>query len=240
MRPVIGVTLDFNRTEEYAKTPWYALRENYITALSDLGAKVLLLHYEYGAPEEIIKELDGLVITGGNFDVDPNLYGETISHERVNPNQKRTNFEFGVCRAAIDSKTPLFGICGGEQLMNVVMGGSLIQHIPAEIDNYIEHEQKIAKHLPSHKVMVSEGSMLYDIVGAREIDVNTTHHQAVKTVGNGLQVCGVAPDGVIEAIESIDKSWFCLGVQWHPEYNHIESDKRILKAFVGGCVAKSV
>lgn len=235
MRPTIGVTLDYNRTEEYAKTPWYALRENYITALSDLGAKVLLLHYEYGVPAEIINELDGLVITGGNFDVDPNLYGETIAHERVSPNKKRTDFEFGVCRAAIDARLPMLGICGGEQLINVVMGGSLIQHIPDEIENCLEHEQKIAKHLPSHKVLVSEGTLLHEIVGENEIDVNTTHHQAVKAVGQGLRICGLAPDGVIEAIESIDKSWFCLGVQWHPEYCYIESDKSILKAFVDEC-----
>ncbi len=234
-KPKIGVTLDYNFDETYAKTPWYALRGNYIEAFSKEGAEVILLHYEYNDFNALVSELDGLVITGGNFDVDPSIYGETINHERVTPNLKRTNFELGVCKAAMAQKIPLLGICGGHQLINVIMGGTLIQHIPQEIDNCLEHEQEIAKHLPTHDVEVLQGTQLYSIVNTNNIKVNTTHHQAVKTLGSNLKVNAIAPDGVIEGIETTDSNWLCIGVQWHPEYTYTAHDAALIKHFVATC-----
>ena len=234
-KPKLGVTLDYNMDETYAKTPWYALRGNYIEALAKEGAQVVLLHYEYDDLAALAGELDGLVITGGNFDVDPTLYGETTKHERVNPNLKRTNFEMGICQAAIDKKLPILGICGGHQLINVVMGGTLIQHIPQEVESSLEHEQKVAKHLPTHDVAVSPGTRLHSIVQASTIKVNTTHHQAVKSLGKGLIASAVAPDGIIEAIETTDSNWLCIGVQWHPEYAYTKHDAALIKHFVNAC-----
>lgn len=234
-KPKIGVTLDYNLDETYAKSPWYALRGNYIEALAKEGAHVVLLHYEYDDLSALANELDGLVITGGNFDVDPNLYGEEIKHERVNPNLKRTNFEMGICKAAIAQKMPVLGICGGHQLINVVMGGSLIQHIPGEIENCLEHEQKVAKYLPTHDVTIHPGTKLHSIVKSSTIKVNTTHHQAVKDLGRDLVVNAIAPDGVIEGIETTDSNWLCIGVQWHPEYAYTEHDAALIKHFVNTC-----
>jgi putative glutamine amidotransferase len=234
-KPKIGITLDYNLDKTYAQTPWYALRSNYIEAFSNEGTRVELLHYEYDDLRTLVSELDGLVITGGNFDVDPTLYGEATTHERVNPNLKRTDFEFSICKAAMEKKIPILGICGGHQLINVVMGGTLIQHIPNEVENYLEHEQKVEKHIPTHEVAVIEGTKLHNIVNANSIKVNTTHHQAVKTLGIGLRTNAVASDGIIEGIEATDPNWLCIGVQWHPEYTYTAHDIALIKYFVATC-----
>jgi putative glutamine amidotransferase len=233
--PKIGVTLDYNTDETYAKTPWYALRANYIEAFASEGARIELLHYEYSDVEALVSELDGLVITGGNFDVAPELYGKSIEHQSVNPNFKRTRFEMALCKAAIAAKLPILGICGGEQLINVAMGGSLIQHIPQEVPNCLEHEQKAPKHLPTHNIKIMTGTKLHAIIGSTNADVNSTHHQAVKDLGNGIIVNAIAPDGVIEGIESDDPNWLCIGVQWHPEYMYTDNDIALIKHFVKTC-----
>ncbi len=234
-KPRIGVTLDYNTDTTYAQTPWYALRGNYVESFAKEGAHIVLLHYEYGDLNALIDELDGLVITGGNFDVDPILYGESIQHERVNPNLKRSAFEVRILKAAIAKKIPILGICGGHQLINVVMGGNLIQHIPQEIETCLEHEQKVAKHLPTHEVTIEPNTRLHGIAKKTTIKVNTTHHQAIKNLGKDLIVNARATDGVIEGIESTCPSWFCLGVQWHPEYTYTEHDASLIKHFVNIC-----
>ena len=230
-KPIIGITLDYETTETYSKYPWYALRENYITAIEKSGGIPLPLPHEVSLVDEYFSMIDGLVITGGNFDVDPKYYGEDISNQRVIIKDKRTQFEFALCKKAIEFNLPILGICGGEQLANVVLGGSLIQHIPDEIQTEIDHEQKIAKHLPSHEVLVHKDTLLYAITKSEKINVNSTHHQAVKNLGKGVIVSAVAPDGVIEAIEKINHK-FCLCVQWHPEYYEQDHDKRIFDAFI--------
>lgn len=230
-KPIIGITLDYETTETYSKYPWYALRENYITAIEKSGGIPLPLPHEVSLVDEYFSMIDGLVITGGNFDVDPKYYGEEISSERVVLKDKRTQFEFAICKKAIENNLPILGICGGEQLLNVVMGGSLIQHIPDEVDTNIDHEQKTPKHLPSHEVLVEKNTLLHAITKLEKFNVNSTHHQAVKNIGKGVIVSAKAPDGVIEAIEKSNHK-FCLCVQWHPEYYEQEHDKKIFESFI--------
>ena len=128
-------------------------------------------------------------------------------------------------------RSAVFGICGGQQLLNVVLGGSLIQHIPDEVAAPLAHEQPNPRTEPGHVVYVTEGTLLRHIVGARELPVNSAHHQAVKALGPGVKVNAVAPDGVIEGIER-DGGAFCLGVQWHPEYAISDGDRKLFSAFV--------
>ena len=129
---------------------------------------------------------------------------------------------------------PLLGICGGEQLLNIVLGGTLIQHVPDEVPGALPHEQPNPRTEPGHVVKVMPGTLLHRICGTTEIAVNSTHHQAVKAVGDGVAVNARAPDGVIEGIEVAERR-FCLGVQWHPEYSIGAGDDRIFDAFIAAC-----
>lgn len=232
---VIGITLDFETNDSYAKYPWYALRENYFTAVNKFGAIPLPLPHFPEYADYYFSLIDGLLITGGNFDVNPKYYGQEITSDKVSTKDKRTKFEINICKLAMDRKLPILGICGGEQLMNVVMGGTLIQHIPDSVENYLEHEQKVAKHIPTHQINVKPSTLLHKITGSNQFHINTTHHQAVDKLGKGFVASATAPDGVIEAIENPSFP-FCLGVQWHPEYLSTPEDNLLFESFVKACV----
>ena len=229
--PLIGITLDAEDPGGYSKLPWYALRQNYCTAVVRAGGVPLLLPHEEGAVERYLDLIDGLVVTGGAFDVDPALFGAATRHPTVTLKTARTAFELAVTRGALDRDLPILGICGGQQLLNVVLGGTLIQHIPDEVPDALAHEQPNPRTEPGHGVTVTAGSRLEAIVGSGELLVNSAHHQAVKTVGPGVTVNALAPDGVIEGIEVAERR-FCLGVQWHPEYAIGDGDVRLFAAFI--------
>ena len=232
--PRIGITLDYEEAPTYSKKPWYALRENYCLAVSNLGALALPLPHDVEKVEEYLNLIDGLIITGGAFDVSPELYGKNEKHSTVITKDKRTKFEFAITRGAIERNIPILGICGGEQLLNVVLGGTLIQHIPDSIKNALEHEQKNPRDEAGHSIKITAGSLLSKIVSKDEMAVNTAHHQAVDVVAPQLLVNAVTSDGVIEGIE-LPSHPFCLGVQWHPEYHVDAGDDKIFEAFVDAC-----
>ncbi len=231
-QPVIGLTLDHEPPGGYSKThPWYALRENYCAAVVAAGGLPVLLPHEPARAKDYLALLDGLIVTGGAFDVDPKLFGAKTKHESVSTKDRRTEFELVLCKEALKADKPVLGICGGEQLLNVALGGTLIQHIPDEVKGALAHEQPHPRTRPGHSVAISKNTLLHRITGVSALEVNSAHHQAVKDVAPGLVVDAVAPDGVIEGIED-PKRRFCLGVQWHPEYLLSEGDKRIFSAFV--------
>ena len=234
-RPLIGITVDSEDPNDppggSSKFPWYALRENYSTVVVKAGGMPLILPNEPAMAEAYADHVDGLIITGGAFDVSPSLYGGGESHETVVLKENRTDFELGITRAALEKDIPVLGICGGQQLLNVALGGTLIQHIPDTIDNPLAHEQTNPRDEPGHTVTITKGTLLYDIVGVTEMNVNSAHHQAVAAVSGSAIVDAVAPDGVIEGIEA-PRQRFCLGVQWHPEFEVDPNDIRIFAAFV--------
>ncbi|MEO1017637.1 MAG: gamma-glutamyl-gamma-aminobutyrate hydrolase family protein [Pseudomonadota bacterium] len=230
-RPVIGVTLDSEASGGYSKLPWYALRQNYCATIAEAGGIPIALPHEPDLVARYLDMIDGLIVTGGAFDLDPSLYGATDRHASVTTKEKRTAFEWEITKAALDRDLPVLGICGGQQLLNVVLGGTLIQHIPDEIEGALAHEQPNPRTEPGHDVEVEKGSKLYEFVGTTRIQVNSAHHQAAKAMGPGVIVSGRAPDGVIEAIEA-PAYRFCLGVQWHPEYAVSATDPKILRAFI--------
>jgi putative glutamine amidotransferase len=232
--PVIGFTLDYEEKPTYSKMPWYALRENYCGSVSRFGGVPLPLPHENAFVDQYLDMIDGLIITGGAFDVSPELYGEKTTSDTVTTKQRRTQFEYAITNGAIKRNKPILGICGGQQLLNVVLGGTLIQHIPDSIENALEHEQPNPRTEPGHSVAVTAGTLLHRIVGATTIEVNSAHHQAVAKVAPGCIVDAVAPDGVIEGIE-YPAHPFCLGVQWHPEYFVTPADEKIMRAFVEAC-----
>jgi putative glutamine amidotransferase len=233
-RPVIGLTLDAEPPGGYSGFPWYALRENYCGAIEAAGGLAMLLPHEPARAGDYLDRLDGVVVTGGAFDIDPVLFGAAERHPTVTTKDRRTSFELALTRGALARDLPVLGICGGQQLLNVALGGSLIQHIPDEVAAALGHEQKNPRDQTSHPVAVVEGTRLRAIVGRAEIAVNSTHHQAVKTVGENLVVDAVAPDGVIEGIED-PRRRFCIGVQWHPEYRITAADSALFAAFIAAC-----
>ena len=234
-QPVIGLTLDSEPPGGYSKThPWYALRENYCTAVVEAGGLPILLPHE---PEQVAAYLGliaGLIVTGGAFDVDPALFGAASRHQSVTTKDRRTQFELAVTKGAVEADKPVFGICGGQQLLNVALGGTLIQHIPDEVENPLAHEQPNPRTEPGHRVLIERGTLLHQITQADSLDVNSAHHQAVKDVAPGVIIDARAPDGVIEGIED-PRRRFCVGVQWHPEYAISVGDKRLFAAFIAAC-----
>ena len=229
--PIIGITLDHEEPGSYSNMPWYALRENHVAPVRNAGGLAMLLPHEATQVDAYLDAIDGLMVTGGNFDVDPALFGAAQRHEKVTTKEARTRFEFDITRGAFERDMPVLGICGGQQLLNVVLGGTLIQHIPDEVDSPLAHEQPNPRTQPGHDVKVTKGTLLHTITGTHAMSINSAHHQAVAKVGDGVIVNAVAEDGVIEGIEAVDKT-FCLGVQWHPEYLIDPGDGKIIGAFV--------
>jgi putative glutamine amidotransferase len=181
-----------------------------------------------------LSHIDGLIITGGAFDVDPTLFGADSHHVTVKLKASRTAFEMAVTRGAMARNMPMLGICGGQQLLHVALGGTLIQHIPDAVPNALAHEQPNPRTEPSHNVTVIPGTLLHSIVETDIMAVNSAHHQAAADAPDGVVINARAPDGIIEGIEA-PAYRFCLGVQWHPEYSISPNDDRILAAFVTAC-----
>ena len=230
-RPVIGVTLDHETVQTYSKFPWYAVRENYCDAVAAEGGLPIALPHEPEAAEAYLDLIDGLIVTGGAFDVDPALFGAGERHATVVTKDRRTAFELAMARGALARDMAVLGICGGQQLLHVALGGTLIQHIPDSIADALAHEQPNPRNEPSHLVSITPGTLLYRIVGVTELAVNSAHHQAAADEPPGVVVNARAPDGVIEGNEA-PAYRFCLGVQWHPEFRISAADAAIFAAFV--------
>lgn len=229
--PLIGITLDAEAPGGYSRFPWLALRQNYACAVSQAGGLPLLLPPIGADVGAYLDRVDGLIISGGNFDIDPALFGASVRHPSVRTKDERTAFEVSLVEGALRRDLPLLGICGGQQLLHVVLGGTLIQHIPDEVATPLAHEQPNPRDEPGHTVHIVAGTRLHAIVGADTLAVNSSHHQAAKDVPAGVVVNARAPDGVIEGIEE-PRRRFCLGVQWHPEFLLSDADRRLFASFV--------
>ncbi len=233
-QPRIGITVDCEASGGYSRFPWFAIRQNYCRAVARAGGVPLLLPHEPELIDDYVALIDGLIVSGGNFDVDPGLFGASARHPTVMTKDDRTTFELGMVRRCLAGDMPVLGICGGQQLLHVVLGGALIQHIPDEIEGALAHEQPNPRDEPGHTVRLVEGTRLRAIVGAEELAVNSAHHQAAKDAPAGVIVNATAPDGVIEGIEA-PAYRFCIGVQWHPEFELSQGDQLIFEAFIASC-----
>jgi len=240
---LIGITPDFDPGERIAvRAPdegTVYLKDRYYRAISDLGAipVILPLVAKPRLLEGLLDRLDGLVLSGGGFDIHPRFYREAPLPALGTVRENRTRFELELCRRALERDLPLLGICGGAQALNVALGGSLYQDLPSQRPQSLAHQQTFSKTRPSHSVTVLAGTLLAAILGRKRAEhtlrVNSAHHQAVKDPGHGLVVNAAAADGVIEAIASPARR-FVLGVQWHPEMLapvHAEQ-VRIFRAFL--------
>lgn len=217
-RPLIGLTPDLAMQPGEFGLPRYELKRGYTDAVLEAGGLPLVLPYASDAAviASYLAMIDGLVVTGGAFDVPPELYGEAARDGMGETKPDRTNFELAMLQGALARDLPLLGVCGGMQLMNVACGGTLFQDIGREVPGALPHEQKIDRRLPAHEVTVAAGTLLARATGVTSLQVNSTHHQAVRRLGPGLVASASSSDAVVEAIELPGKR-YALGVQWHPE-----------------------
>lgn len=209
-RPLIGITLDHDDGQSR-----YELTYHYVESVASAGGVPMLLPFcESVDAAEQLEVIDGFVLAGGN-DVDPRAWGES-RHPAAKPvDPRREVHERGLLLEAERRELPVLAICFGMQVMNVARGGSLVQHLP-DVAKRIEHRKGDQGWMRRHQVQIAQASLLADVCGTELLEVNTSHHQGIARLGDGLTVAAVAPDGTIEAVEDTTKP-FWLGVQWHPE-----------------------
>jgi putative glutamine amidotransferase len=208
----------------------------YIDALRKAGVLPLLLPPQAEDIDDLIETIDGIVLAGGD-DIDPELYGETC-HPSVNPmDARRQASDLALAKRARAAGVPTLGICLGMQTMAVAAGGKLIQDIPSSFEDALTHTTSESGSRVRHQVRVEAGTRLAAILGASTLDVNSSHHQAVRTPGAGMRVSAHAVDGIIEGIEDPAHAFY-VGVQWHPEdMEHEESAEALFRAFAAAAEA---
>ncbi len=219
-KPVIGITPSpMEDSQSHGTFTRYATATTYTEAIEAAGGVPLIIPPQAGNIDEILSVVDGLLLSGGG-DIDPDRYGDDARHEKtygVHPG--RDELELALAREAVERDIPLLCICRGIQVLNVALGGTLIQDVPDQYSTEIQHAQQnagIRKEDPGHTVAVTPGSLLERTYEASTIDVNSFHHQALKDIAPGLSIDAVAPDEIVESVSTAGCRWI-LGVQWHPE-----------------------
>jgi len=212
------------------------LNAAYVRAIEGAGLVPLLVP-PLSHPDQasaIVQHVDGLVLTGGE-DIDPVHYGVPRHPKGESPNAARDATELALAREARDRRLPTLAICRGIQLVNVALGGTLVQDLPSERPGGLDHAPGAHRAARTHDLVVERGSRLAEALGATEIEVNSSHHQAVDTVGHPLVVTARSSDGVIEGLETPpDADWWMVGIQWHPEEltgDAAEWDRGLFRAF---------
>ena len=207
----------------------------YVTALESAGLIPLIVAplSNADAASAVLDSVAGLVLTGGE-DVDPARYGEK-RHEKVRSvNAARDATEAALIKEARKRGTPVLAICRGIQILNVALGGTLVQDIPSQCETDIAHDEESARDSRTHEISVEPGSLIATAIGTEHCTVNSFHHQSVKRVADGMRVTARSPDGIIEGLESTDEDWWVMAVQWHPEEMTDSAepwDRGLFKAF---------
>lgn len=225
------------------------LNEPYVVAVQEAGGLPLIVTPAHaGASLRAFYELlDGLLLTGGE-DVAPERYGEAVAAPSVATVPERDALEWTLLQWALADGLPVLAVCRGIQLLNVVLGGSLYQDLPTDRPGDIDHDQlkaesAVPRPRPSHRVTVLPGSFLGDLIGDGELDVNSMHHQGIKTLASTLSPVAYAPDGLVEGVEANDPRFtgFLVGVQWHPEELARGGDsasRRLFEGFVAAAAKR--
>jgi len=197
--------------------PLYATPRAYVGAIRRVGGLPFILPPVLGGSEAtaLLDHLGGLLLSGGG-DIEPGLYGQARDAQTEDVDLDRDQTELALAREALRCGLPVLAICRGLQVLNVALGGSLYQDIPAQIPHAVPHRPADEAEALSHPVRIEAGSRLSTILGRTEVTVNSYHHQAAREVAEGLVVTASALDGVVEGLEHVSHP-FCVAVQWHPE-----------------------
>ncbi|MCT4575599.1 MAG: gamma-glutamyl-gamma-aminobutyrate hydrolase family protein [Alphaproteobacteria bacterium] len=206
---LIGITADIDLTQD--KSFRHELRCRYTDAILKRGAIPIIIPNAPDRIDEYIELIDGLIISGGGIIKEPSIKDIERYKDSNYVVEYRTYFEYKLIKKALEVDLPVLGICFGEQLINLVYGGSIKSNVKNHKENVYDC---------SHIINIKKDSLLYDIVKSSNINVNTSHTQAVDVIGAGLDAVALSKDGFVEAIEDKTKT-FCIGVQWHPEASGI-------------------
>ena len=226
MRPIIGIT-------SYAEEARWGVWElpaaliplSYVRAVENAGGRALLVPPCAEGVEETLDALDGLIFSGG-ADLDPQSYGAETHPETNGTRPERDSAELALLEGALTRDMPVLAVCRGSQVLNVARGGDLVQHLPESVGH--EGHREVHGTFSEHAVDVKDGTRLAGIIGTRHDAVQSSHHQGVGRVGEGLVETAWAEDGSLEGLEDPGKR-FAVGVLWHPE---MEDDKRVFEALV--------
>jgi putative glutamine amidotransferase len=240
-RPRILITLDHGQElRRGVPFPTVLAKEAYVGAVERAGGVPLLVAPTGEESLAALGELlDGLVVTGGAFDIEPERYGRAREAGRLDPPKPaRTQFEAALLERALARRRPVLGVCGGMQLLNVVRGGSLFQDIRQALGpTALDHEQPTSPAEGWHELLPAPGGLLDRLMHGRPCSVNSTHHQAVDCVGAGLEILAKSKDGVIEAIGMPGEA-FVVGVQWHPELQDDALSRALYRGLVEAALAE--
>jgi putative glutamine amidotransferase len=233
VRPVIGICTDL--VAQPNQTAYTKLATGYIDSVIASGGFPLIIppmiKENHANLDLYLQQCSGVIITGG-MDLDPRKSGLPTSQQVRPMPARREDSDRYVLSKIVEKKLPVFGVGVGMQLINVYFGGTLFLHLPFDNPKAMPHSDPSGQ-VHRHMVNLEPNTVLDDIYGGGEIRVNSMHHQAVNQLGKRLRVSAKSPDGIIEAIESTDPNWFCLGVQWHPECDTAAKlDMQIFENFV--------
>src|SRR5262245_23651300 len=238
-RPVIGINMDLVSANKSAAS-YVRLTTGYFDKIYEAGALPILMPplNKEDAIDAILDRVDGVVLCGG-ADLDPKRRNLPTHSTVVPMSPRREDNDFLLIRRVTDRQMPVLGIGAGMQLINVAHGGTLFLHLPEEMPKSLPHfDPSGGPH--RHIVLLEPDTYLDEIYGGGEIRVNSSHHQAVKTLGKSLRMSARSPDEVIEAIESTNPRWFCVGVQYHPESETASAlDMQLFECFVQASLKSS-
>lgn len=211
-KPIIGIGSDVQNASGERDRAFAFV--TYVESVRRAGAVPVVIPPQPENAEDIVEGLDGILLAGGD-DCDPAAYGEE-AHPSLKPmDPRRQSNELALAKIARERRIPTLGVCLGMQVMNVAAGGSLVQDIASQVETEIRHASE-PEDRARHDVHVEQGTQLSQILPAAELNVNSSHHQAIGRVGEGLRVTAHAPDGIVEGLED-PRHPFYVGVQWHPE-----------------------
>jgi putative glutamine amidotransferase len=231
MPPLVALSAT---TKEIGGMMRVRLNEAYVDAVRAAGITPLVVPpLDPHELDEIASAVGGVILTGGE-DVDPAEYGAERGPLTTVIHTRRDKCELALVRLARERGLPVLAICRGIQVVNVALGGTLVQDIPSECPSAIDHDQSAEREMRVHDITIDPDSKLAAAIGQSRIAVNSSHHQSIARVADGLKVTARAPDGIIEGAEWVQDDWWMMAVQWHPEElvrDSADWDRGLFRAF---------